>query len=542
MVLSLLVSAGPAYAATHIGTTTYTSNTTWTLANSPYVLDGDVTVAAGVTLTVEPGVIVKLNGTGRTLRVNGSLAAVGTSGSHITFTSYQDDAIGGDTNGDGSATSGAPGQWSSVRFPASTSAGTLDYVDVRYGGLGSSNTAYGAVELANASAGVTITRSTIRWSQRSGLLLNPGAGTVDATTISDGGNGISVNNGVLTVRDASTISGNSQDGLWFNLGTGLTTGSTVMDSDVTSNGRYGVFVSASSSLALTLLPRGSFNNINGNTTKQLFASSSPSYKNADVRWRQNYWGQVSYAANNGECPGVAPNSYGSTGVMNGGSYLIDKPFPTPDIVCNYDVFKLDPMEIASAPLHAGTPSVVLGQTIDGCAAPGVADVAVHVGSCASDPVSGGSGSFANHRADLQLPGIGVPFTFTRTYNALDLSTGPLGPGWSHSLSASLSVQTNGDVLARSDTGQRLYFTKQQDGSFLADPGGRSTLTTIQGGYELVDHAQTHLRFDTAGKLTAVRDRNDRGLTLTYTGNQLFSVTDSANRVITFTYNGSNEGP
>ena len=37
LVLSLTVGASPAYAATHISTTTYASNTTWTLANSPYV-------------------------------------------------------------------------------------------------------------------------------------------------------------------------------------------------------------------------------------------------------------------------------------------------------------------------------------------------------------------------------------------------------------------------------------------------------------------------------------------------------------------------
>jgi hypothetical protein len=85
------------------------------------------------------------------------------------------------------------------------------------------------------------------------------------------------------------------------------------------------------------------------------------------------------------------------------------------------------------------------------------------------------------------------------------------------------------VLVHSDTGQRLYFTKQPDGSFVADPGGRSTLTSITGGYELVTQDQTHLRFDTAGKLTRVRDRNDQGLTLTYSGSQLSSVTDSASR-------------
>ena len=195
---------------------------------------------------------------------------------------------------------------------------------------------------------------------------------------------------------------------------------------------------------------------------------------------------------------------------------------------------------ATAPLHSGNPSVVVGQTIDGCAGSGSGQVvlATSVGSCGSDPVSLGSGSFGRRKTDLHLGGIGIPFSFTRTYNALDLNSGALGPGWSHSLSASLAIAANGDVLVRSDTGQRLYFTKQADGSFLPDPGGRSMLTTITGGYELIDRGQTHLRFDTAGKLTSVRDRNNQGLTLTYTGGQLSSVTDSASRVITFTYNGS----
>ena len=35
-----------------------TTNTTWTLSNSPYNFVGDVTVAAGVTLTIEPGVLI----------------------------------------------------------------------------------------------------------------------------------------------------------------------------------------------------------------------------------------------------------------------------------------------------------------------------------------------------------------------------------------------------------------------------------------------------------------------------------------------------
>lgn len=114
MALFLLVSASPAYAATHISTTTYTSNTTWTVANSPYVLDGDVTVASGATLTIEPGVVVKFNGTFRQLSVSGTLSAAGTSANHIYFTSYKDDSVGGDTNGDGTASQPAAGQWYAI--------------------------------------------------------------------------------------------------------------------------------------------------------------------------------------------------------------------------------------------------------------------------------------------------------------------------------------------------------------------------------------------------------------------------------------------
>ena len=64
------------------------SNTTWTLANSPYNFTSVVQVAAGVTLTIEPG--VELNGAdeiSHELELWGSLYAVGNDSSMIVFNS-----------------------------------------------------------------------------------------------------------------------------------------------------------------------------------------------------------------------------------------------------------------------------------------------------------------------------------------------------------------------------------------------------------------------------------------------------------------------
>jgi hypothetical protein len=59
------------------------SDITWTKADSPYNLTGSITVASGVTLTIEPGTVVDLNG--YHLQVNGTLVARGTSSDPIDF-------------------------------------------------------------------------------------------------------------------------------------------------------------------------------------------------------------------------------------------------------------------------------------------------------------------------------------------------------------------------------------------------------------------------------------------------------------------------
>jgi hypothetical protein len=71
-----------AQTGTNVGGT-IASDTVWALANSPYNFTGSVTVNSGVTLTIEPGVTVDLNGF--TLQVNGTLNAIGLDTNQIHF-------------------------------------------------------------------------------------------------------------------------------------------------------------------------------------------------------------------------------------------------------------------------------------------------------------------------------------------------------------------------------------------------------------------------------------------------------------------------
>jgi len=96
-----------------------------------------IDVPEGARLSIDGGVVLKWDHPGG-ITVDGTLTA-GSSGSPTVLTRIEDDTIGGDTNGDGGATTPDPGDWQGLAFSDDSGASVLDDVEVRYAGrLGAS--------------------------------------------------------------------------------------------------------------------------------------------------------------------------------------------------------------------------------------------------------------------------------------------------------------------------------------------------------------------------------------------------------------------
>ena len=123
--------------------------TTW-YADSIYIIeDWDFWVSDA--LTIEPGTIIKFTpNTHMTIDSYGTIIAQGSAEKSIIFTSFKDDANGGDNNGDGDATTPDRGDWFNVEV--NSNGNKFQYCQFYYGG-GSSYLS--ALEIYDGKASVT---------------------------------------------------------------------------------------------------------------------------------------------------------------------------------------------------------------------------------------------------------------------------------------------------------------------------------------------------------------------------------------------------
>ena len=195
-----------------------TSNTTW---NDDVIVNAAILVNSGVTLTILSGKIVKFNGNSTEITVNGNLDARGTT-SPIYFTSYSDDSIGGDTNGDGPS-SGATGQWRQI-VVSSTGSTTISNATVRFGGA-SVCCLQSNANLYNNGGILNLSDLTIASSSLYGLRTASGTTTVNNVTIRYQSTGSYQTGGYVSITN-STISNHSSVGVTGSGGTLTITGNT----------------------------------------------------------------------------------------------------------------------------------------------------------------------------------------------------------------------------------------------------------------------------------------------------------------------------
>ncbi len=123
---------------------------TWRLISDgmcPFYIESYVIVPGSRTLTIEPGVSVKF-GANTYMGIAGKIVAQGTDERRINFTSFKDDTLGGDSNGDGGDTAPAPGDYREIALWGEAAESTFSQCVFRYGG----NDYYGSYNFGYHSA------------------------------------------------------------------------------------------------------------------------------------------------------------------------------------------------------------------------------------------------------------------------------------------------------------------------------------------------------------------------------------------------------
>lgn len=192
----------------HVVSGAISSNTTWHTGRI-YKISRAASIDSGITLTVEPGAIVKFATATSSLTINGTLNAIGSVASTTYFTSLHDDLIGGDTNGNATSTSPNANDWELITIGSGGTA-NFGYAEIRYGGANSSPMIH------NNGGTLTIATSTIRNSAAHGIKTSAGTTTVTNSDVAFNDYGLYLAGGSMSITASSTIHNNTTYGAFNN--------------------------------------------------------------------------------------------------------------------------------------------------------------------------------------------------------------------------------------------------------------------------------------------------------------------------------------
>ncbi len=173
IIIWYLLSPLPGNCQTYVGGGMF-STTVWTPSGNPYIVTSNLIVMTGVTLTLDPGVVVKFED-GTNIEVRGSIIANGTIADTILFTS--------------NSPSPTPGIWGGIDF---WNAINLYYVKISYASIALKNTNISDIHISHS----TISFSNVGLNHIGGS----GTETIDFTLFENNGTGI------MSASDALHIS------------------------------------------------------------------------------------------------------------------------------------------------------------------------------------------------------------------------------------------------------------------------------------------------------------------------------------------------
>jgi len=181
-----ITSVNATYVEGHIS-----QDTTWTLADSPFIVTKDLIVDPSVTLTIMPGVEVRFGGN-FILTVAGRLSAVGTLDKMIVFTSNK--------------VQPQPGDWNTIKFNSAMQS-TVAYVIVKY--------AINGITIENGT--VEIRNSGISNNSQSGVYATgENHATITENTVQSNQNGILLEYSTSGVNiNNNQVSSNTQNGVYI---------------------------------------------------------------------------------------------------------------------------------------------------------------------------------------------------------------------------------------------------------------------------------------------------------------------------------------
>ena len=207
-----------------------------------HLITGSITVPTNVTLTIDPGAIVKVGlGLNLTVQSGGTLIAAGTVAQPIIFTSIKDESIGANTNT--VVTTPAAGDWDSIYLNGGQA--TFNHVTLEYGG-GPDSLNSGLISLTAAGSVVTVSNSVLSQGFYKGINAEYGTVNVNNCLIAGCDRGIQAGlNGQTLVNIINCTLDNNNYGLFAHGGIMNVANTIVADSL-----SYGAAFCCGSSLAL----------------------------------------------------------------------------------------------------------------------------------------------------------------------------------------------------------------------------------------------------------------------------------------------------